>query len=121
MSGFSTAVDNSAWTPYTPTVVLSGGTGTGAGRYKQIGKTVFVQVVITCTASGSLTSATPPVAASGAAATPQYYLNGREIARTGLIWWGKVVSSTINAADNSSNTGLTTGDTVVLTGVYEAA
>jgi hypothetical protein len=65
-------VDDSAWTAYTPTVTSGTGTLTtvsAVGRYKQIGKTVFVQVTISLTTNGtgaSFLQATLPIAALGA-------------------------------------------------------
>lgn len=60
------AIDNLAWTSYTPTVTPGAGTCTtcsATGRYKQIGKTVFVQVDVAVTtvgtASGTLSASLP--------------------------------------------------------------
>jgi hypothetical protein len=56
LANCSGGVDQAAWTTYTPTVTA----GTGAfasvsatGRYKQIGKTVFVQIKITIVDNGT--------------------------------------------------------------------
>jgi hypothetical protein len=56
-----------AWSTYTPTITAGAGTFTsvaGAGRYKQIGKTLFLNVVITITtngtASGHVIATMPP-------------------------------------------------------------
>lgn len=63
--------DNTAWTSYTPTVTSSSGTATtvsATGRYKQIGKTVFLTISVTITAVGTAAGqifATLPTNASG--------------------------------------------------------
>lgn len=53
----STAIDNVAWTSYTPTVTSSSGSittvATRAGRYKKIGKTVFWQASTSITTNGT--------------------------------------------------------------------
>jgi hypothetical protein len=52
--------DFNAWTSFTPTVSAASGTFTSVsatGKYKQIGKTVFVRMAITITSHGSASSA----------------------------------------------------------------
>ncbi len=49
-------IDNAVWTTYTPTVTAAVGTCTSCpatGRYKQIGKTVFVETDVTVTTLGT--------------------------------------------------------------------
>lgn len=64
-----------AWSTYTPTVTPSAGsitTYSAAGRYKTIGKTMFLNVVITITTNGTgsgLLSATMPPGFTAAAAS----------------------------------------------------
>jgi hypothetical protein len=64
-----------AWSTYTPTITAGAGTFTSvsaAGRYKQIGKTLFLNVVITITTNGtasSFISATMPGGITTAADT----------------------------------------------------
>jgi hypothetical protein len=83
-------IDNNSWTAYTPTITSEGGTLTGAsiiksGRYKQIGKTVVVQmeILISTLGSGSPTlgvRATLPVTAAGFRYTPsvfEYAITGK--------------------------------------------
>ena len=59
-----------AWSNYTPTVTSQGGTPTtvsATGRYKQIGKTVLVEISVTITDKGTATGvvfATLPVSAA---------------------------------------------------------
>jgi hypothetical protein len=51
------AIDNTAWSTYTPTITTGTGSittlGTVGGRYKQIGKTVFVKVKVGITTNGT--------------------------------------------------------------------
>ena len=63
---------DSAWSTYTPTVTSGSGSFTsvsGAGRYKQIGKTVFAECLVTITTNGtaaiSITITLPVTAYSG--------------------------------------------------------
>lgn len=54
------SIDNLAWTTYTPTVTAQTGTPTtttATGRYKQIGKTLFLNVLVTITTVGTATGA----------------------------------------------------------------
>lgn len=72
MSGFS-GPDQSSWTPYTPAVRSSAGslastssTASATGRYKQIGKSILLQIEVTITTAGTATGsvfATLPFAA----------------------------------------------------------
>lgn len=83
-----------AWTAYTPTVAAGLGTLTtvsGTGRWLQIGKLTFVEVVITITANGtgsSYLTATLPVTAAAAAV-----FAGREAAISGVMVQGTVAAS----------------------------
>lgn len=60
-----------AWTSYTPSVAAGGGaftTVSATGRYKQIGKTVFLSIIVTITANGTANTyftVTAPAAAVG--------------------------------------------------------
>lgn len=52
------AIDNLAWTAYTPTVTCNSGTittYTATGRYKQIGKTIFLNIGLVISTLGSCT------------------------------------------------------------------
>lgn len=78
VTGINGINQNSAWSTYTPTVSSQTGTITAAtistsGRYKVLGKTIFVQFTITLTNVGTGTPGgglqiSAPFAASGAAA-----------------------------------------------------
>jgi hypothetical protein len=115
-------LDNTAWTTYTPTLAALSGTFTSAsatGRYKQIGKTVFTEIVATITTNGTAASgftATLPVTAA-----PNYYImNVAEVAQTGFAGRG-VVSSTTVEVKKYDNTYLGGANyVVVISGSYEA-
>lgn len=69
MSGFS-GIDQSAWTAYTPTITAQTGTPTtvtATGRYKQIGKTVLLNITVAIsnigTAGSNLIASLPLTAA----------------------------------------------------------
>jgi hypothetical protein len=115
-----------AWTAYGVSVGATSGAlnnASASGRYKQIGKTVFVQISITIlnigTASGFLT-ATLPVACSGSAS---FMLAGRENSVVGFTAVGLISSGTgsvtIYRYDNTTTIG--TNYWLVVSGVYEAA
>lgn len=73
-----------AWTSYVPTIAAGTGTLTSVaavGRYKQIGKTVFIQIMITITTNGTAAlyiSATLPGGMTEYSATVTQSLSGRE-------------------------------------------
>jgi hypothetical protein len=68
--------DNDAWTSYTPTYVnMSVGNGTVVSKYKQIGKTVFVQYSLTFGSTTSITG-TPTISLPVSAANTQYSFLG---------------------------------------------
>ncbi len=113
----------SAWTTYTPTVTANVGTFTtvsATGRYKTIGKTVFIELDITITTNGTAAGyvqATLPVSQ----ASFDYFLVGREYNVTGFILFGIVSGNSmlIGNYDNTYPGG--TGRRLKLSGVYEAA
>lgn len=115
-------IDGAAWTSTTPTPTFASGAGTCTIRYKQIGKTVHVDITVTCTTSGTFQQVAAPVAVQGTA--QQYYLVGREIARTGIMWWAVASGSSAAFGAGTYNNGtaaMLAGDTVVFSGTYEAA
>jgi hypothetical protein len=80
------AIDNNAWTSYVPTVTAQGGTitaYTATGRYKQIGKTVFLEADVTITTVGTASTGMIVTIPSAAAAfgysgiSTEIALNGR--------------------------------------------
>jgi hypothetical protein len=120
--GVATGADNAAWINFTPTLTwVSGGAGTASCRYKQIGKTVFILIAISCTTTGIIQTGTIPVTASAAIPGSNSYLVGREQAHTGVIWWGYCQGNQFAAGNYSNVSNMNAGDSVVLTGVYEAA
>ena len=114
-----------AWTAYTPTITASSGTFTttsASGRYKQIGKTVFVSMTITITtvgtASGGVNASLPATAGAG-----NYILSGRSNALSGNMLQGRIASAgTIVTVNNYNNTSaIVAGEVLMLSGVYESA
>lgn len=116
------AIDNSAWTTYTPTLACQVGTittATPAGAYKVIGKSTFisVKIVITTlgTCSGFFTMTLPN--------TPNRdgVLNGTENQSTGVSL--KVAlnsgSTTTGSISNYLNVATPATGTFLLSGVYE--
>ena len=123
----SIAAHESAWTTYTPTVAA--GTGTfinvsAAGRYKTIGKTVFVSVNVTITTNGTASgyvTVTLPFAA--AASLSPWILAGRENAVAGLMLVGVVGSaaSFMFVQNHNATYPGANGYVLALSGVYERA
>lgn len=118
----------SAWTPYTPTITL---TGTGAlttvsasGRYKQIGKTVHLWLTITITdhgtAAGTLNATLPVNSVSGVEAT----ILGRDAGVTGWVIQGRIQSAASvisNITSYATNSIIADGAVLNFSGTYEAA
>lgn len=113
----------SAWSTFTPTISASAGTittKTGTGRYKQIGKIVFFEIVITITTNGTgsgTLNATLPVA-------PQTYVSGcgREHSITGKMvnGWCTTGSTLLMTYYDNTYPGVN-GGTYSIGGSYEAA
>lgn len=121
-------VAGAAWSTYTPTVTPVGGTITSltaAGRYKQIGKTVFVRIDILITnggggGAGALNCSLPPITPSSISNS---ILSGREIAINGWAVNGTVTTSTIYICkyDNAYPLTAANNQRIILSGEYEAA
>jgi hypothetical protein len=122
--GLSSALDT-----YTPTVTAGSGaftTVSATGRYKQVGKLVFVYILIEITTNGTAATyvqATLPVASASVGSFNRQVLVGQEHQSTGLACIG-------NIANNSSNCQIRlydftypggTGRKISVQGVYEAA
>lgn len=116
-----------AFTTYTPTVVCGQSTGTAVGtatgRYQRIGKLTHLTIVISITGTftgGTFSTATLPVTS---ASSGTWIISGRENAITGTSWFGTIYPSatTLSATDNSNSNTILTGESIVLTGWYEAA
>lgn len=92
--------DQSAWTAYTPTITAGTGaftTVSATGRYKQIGKTVFVSMSITITnvgTAGTSVNATLPVSAKVRSSV----CSGRENAVSGAFFTGYIDGTLANVA-----------------------
>lgn len=127
-----------AWNAWTPT--LSGGTlgnGTAAGRYIQIGKTVYMQATITWGTTSNFTglAINLPVTAQASVVGPQFqvmyssggltYYDGAVLATTTAVTCQ--ATGTAGAYAQSANISNTipftwaAGNVVHLAGVYEAA
>lgn len=122
-------VDQTGWTTYTPTITTQGGaltsaTITATGRYKQDGKSVRLQVVVTVTNIGigvptGGIRATLPVTAAAA----PFVGSSAEVALTGKSGAAFAPSGAgyVTASDATNTTYLVNGNTVVMSLVYEAA
>ncbi len=115
-----------AWTLYTSTIAVSGGTvvATSTGKFNRIGKTVFVNFTIAMSSGGAgsgFVTATLPVLANVPIAINQHVFAGRENLVVGKMLQGAVFASSAVGIFNYDNTypggngfGLT------MSGVYEA-
>lgn len=117
-------ITDSAWTTFSPTITAGTGTFTtvsGAGRYKQIGKTVFIQIVITITTNGTAATTVLVSSALPVAASQDFLLPGRAKVISGKMIQGIKSGSGILIVnyDNSYPGG--DGETLVLSGLYETA
>lgn len=128
VSNGGTGDTGSAWTAYTPS--LSCGTGsltsaTASGRYKQIGKTVFVQITISVTTNGTCGTyviSSVPVTSAAATTNTFWTLTGRERAVTRNMLQGEVFngSNTVVIFNYNNSFASADGALLNLTGVYEA-
>ena len=112
-----------AWTDYTPGLGAAAGTlsnGNATGRYKRIGKTVFLSLIINIvtngTASGYITAALPfPAHDNGD------ILSGREGTITGKMLQGFVNGSSLFIFFFDGQHPGADGATFYISGAYEAA
>lgn len=117
VSGFA-----SAWVAYTPVVTANTGTitaYTASGRYKQMGKTIDLQLQINVTnagTAGGAVNATLPVAAI----TGQT-ISGREGALTGNALYGAIGTNIVSIVYYNNTFPGATGSQLNLGGTYEAA
>ncbi len=114
-----------AWTAYTPTVTASSGTFTSVaatGRYKTLGKTVWLQLSVAITTNGSAAGVVLATAPSTAAAF-DYPLAGQETTAAGFGLTGRVVGSSTQIQINKYDATYPGADgrTLVMCGVYEQA
>lgn len=128
------ALDNTAWTTYTPTISSTAGSlastlttmsAPATGRYKQIGKTVICQincgqVTVVGTASGNVIATAPVAAVAGqifVGASIETNLTGR----SGGASIGAVGASSIACRQADTTTYWTLNYNVIITITYEAA
>jgi hypothetical protein len=117
-----------AWSTYTPTVIATVGTittlGAVSGRYKQLGKTLFISVTAAITTNGTGAGAISisfPGGMTSAASTQ--LLHGREDNATGSALQGVVYSGASVILAFTYNNGYPGGSgySLSLTGVIEIA
>lgn len=113
-----------AWTAYTPTLTAGSGTLTTAsatGRYKLLGKTLFIEAEATITTNGTgATSLILSLPSPLVGAATAYILAGREIALTGAAFTGTVNGgSTITLVKYDNTYGVGNGSVVAVSGVIE--
>lgn len=119
----------SAWTTYTPTVAAGAGSFTSVsatGRYKQIGKTVFVQITITITTNGTASSyftVTAPFSSPNVGANFSQFLIGGRTDAAGTSIRGQLInnSNLIYVADYTGAYIGGNGYVLSLSGSYECA
>jgi hypothetical protein len=104
------------WTTYTPTVTVTGGAGTATGRYKRLGKTVMLEVLVNVTSGGSAVNVTIP---PGLNCVDFFYLIGRERASTGFTYVGQVVGGSFQLFRYDNISAVTTGWAINLSGTFE--
>lgn len=111
------------WTAYTPTVTAGSGTFTtvsATGRWKSIGKTIFVQISITITTNGTAATnilATLPVAAGAGI----YAVVGRETAgQTAIDGVIAAASIAVSIRKYDASYPGATGAVLNLSGCYES-
>lgn len=122
------AIDNLAWTTYTPSSAFqTPGTsvmGASLGRFKQMGKTVWFSVDCTVTTVGTATGAWfigLPVTAGGPGTVVG--ASGKEVITLGVLLsvGGGATTITVQKFDNTSLTAGGNGTRVQIGGTFEAA
>jgi hypothetical protein len=110
------------WTAYTPSVSITGGTGTATGFYKRIGKTLHLKVSVSCTSGGG-TSLSWSLPAGMTFANGIQYIFGREQAVNGFIWSARcdAAGTATGCQRYDNNTTVTSGFNIVFTGSVEIA
>ena len=114
-----------AWTTYTPTITAGTGSFTtvsATGRYKTIGKTVFVEIKVTDTTNGTAASFVVATLPFSPAATNSYSITGQE-GNGGFTANGSLSTNgggTVNIFKYDGTFPLSTGDSLFVSGVYES-
>jgi hypothetical protein len=81
-------IDNTGWTPYTPMITSGGGTpaeAVGSGRYKVIGKTLFLEVVADLKMVGSATGAVRATVPDGITPAMTFFVGSSLEKKTGAL------------------------------------
>lgn len=113
-----------AWTSYTPTIVCGAGTNVGitaTGRYKTLGKTVFIELsaaVTSTTCASTITLAIAP----GTTANSIAILVGKEISVTGNAQIGflNAGSTVVLLTTYLGTTSVQNSATLFFSGTYES-
>jgi hypothetical protein len=116
-----------AWTTYTPTITIGSGSLTAYaayGRYRQLGKTVFVRITVSITTNGTAAgavNATLPFAVKTDANAHQV-MSGVETSNTGKLLRGIMLSggSTVEIKFYDSTYPGANGNVLTVEGVYES-
>ena len=111
---------------YTPTITAGSGaftTVSAVGRYRQIGKLIFIQITVTITTNGTAASSvvvTLPFASVNVVGV-QHMLAGRADAISGKMLQGKVGTNqaTLVILNYDNTYPGATGETLVISGFYE--
>lgn len=120
-----TADTGSAWTTYTPSVSCGTGTLTSfsaSGRYKTLGKTLFLEINVSITTNGTCAIQLMITLPNSLVSAADYILSGRDISISGSSFVGSIIGSGsvfVTKYDNSY--GLSSGSTLVLSGIVETS
>jgi hypothetical protein len=121
-----TADTGTAYSSFTPSISASTGTFTsvaGSIRYKTIGKTVFLSVVITDTTNGTAAGSVTATLPIAPVANTLYQISGYNNT-TGVAVFGSINTSGGAAITISKYDGtfpLASGQSIILSGTYESA
>jgi hypothetical protein len=119
--------DNSAWVTYTPGITnLTVGNGTLAGRYKQIGKTVFWEVRFTLGSTSAISNDAfiqEPVGGIASQGANAFYVDSSTSGWFNGWWYGGYPRYQGTFGTLSATTPFTwaTGDFLLIYGTYEAS
>lgn len=126
MSGFT--LDIGPWVAYTPAVIPTTGaitTYTASGRYKKIGKTVFFRLYITVTTNGTGAGAlqcTLPAASGNLDPNlGQVAIGINSTSLVSLFGFNPINTASLNIRKYDGTYPVVSGDTVCVSGAYEAA
>ncbi len=122
-NGTNFVSDITAWTTYTPTITAGTGTFTtvsGAGRYKQLGKTLHISVIVTITTNGTAATSVIVPLPAGMTAAGGFVLNGRGALVSGKQLQGLINGATSITVFNYDNTYPgATGEGLIISGTIE--